>query len=67
MTDSKYRVPVCFDNRAIPYEDEKQVVIYHLALDHENENLNYGIYANGLLVETASIRLMKESGMIMVE
>jgi hypothetical protein len=67
MTDSKYRAPVCFDNRAIPYEEETQVVIYHLALDHEDENLNYGIYANGLLVESASIRLMKESGLIMIE
>ena len=67
MTDSKYRLPVCFDDRAIPYEEEEQISIYHLALDHENENLNYGIFANGLLVETASIGLLKESGMIMIE
>jgi hypothetical protein len=67
MTDSKYRLPVCFDDRAIPYEEEEQIFIYHLALDHENENLNYGIFANGLLVETASIGLLKESGMIMIE
>jgi hypothetical protein len=69
ITDDKYRLPVCFDERATPHEtdEDEQVVIFHLALDHENENLNYGIYANGLLVETTSIGLMKESGLIMVE
>jgi len=69
VTDDKYRLPVCFDERATPHntEEDEQVVIFHLALDHENENLNYGIYANGLLVETTSIRLMAESGLIMVE
>ena len=69
ITDDKYRLPVCFDERATPHETEEdeQVVIFHLALNHENENMNYGIYANGLLVETTSIGLMKESGLIMVE
>ena len=67
LTDSKYRLPVCFDERAIPYEEEEQISIYHLALDNENETMNYGIFANGLLVETASIGLLKESGMIMIE
>jgi hypothetical protein len=69
VTDDKYRLPVCFDERATPHntEEDEQVVIFHLALDNENENLNYGIYANGLLVETTSIGLMKESGLIMVE
>ena len=69
ITDDKYRLPVCFDERAKPHEtdEDEQVVIFHLALDHKNENLNYGIYANGLLVETTSIRLMAESGLIMIE
>jgi hypothetical protein len=69
ITDDKYRLPVCYDERATLYETDnpEKVVIFHLALDHENENLNYGIYANGLLVETTSIRLMAESGLIMVE
>ena len=69
ITDDKYRLPVCYDERATLYETDNQekVVIFHLALDHKNENLNYGIYANGLLVETTSIRLMAESGLIMVE
>ena len=69
ITDDKYRLPVCYDERARLYETEttEKISIYHLALDHEDENLNYGIYANGLLVETTSIRLMKESGLIMVE
>jgi len=69
ITDNKCRLPVCFDERATPHntDEDEEVVIFHLALDHENENLNYGIYANGLLVETTSIGLIKESGLIMVE
>jgi len=69
ITDDKYRLPVCYDERSTLYETEttEKISIFHLALDHENENLNYGIYANGLLVETTSIQLMKESGLIMVE
>ena len=69
ITDDKYRLPVCFDERANPHntDEDEEVVIFHLALDHENENLNYGIFANGLLVETTSIELIKESGLIMVE
>ena len=69
ITDDKYRLPVCYDERSVLYETDnpEKVVIFHLALDHENENLNYGIYANGLLVETTSIGLMAESGLIMIE
>jgi len=40
------------------------VTIYHLALENENYFSNYGIYANGLLVESCSKRYLKElSGM----
>ena len=67
VTEDKYRLPVCFDSRAKPYTTEGNYMIYHIALDHENENVNYGIYANGLLVETTSIKLLKDSDMIIIE
>ena len=68
ITDNKYRLPACFDERAIPCETESEgISIFHLALDHENEDMNYGIYANGLLVETTSIKLMNESCLISIE
>jgi len=67
VTDDKYRLPVCYDERAKMYETKGEFKIYHLALDNENEVSNYGIYANGLLVETTSIKLLKESNMTFIE
>jgi hypothetical protein len=67
VTDDKYRLPVCHDNRAKIFEEEGEFTIYHIALEHENEYINYGIYANGLLVETTSISLLKESKMTFIE
>ena len=64
VTDNKYRLMACLDERAQPYQVEGVHTIWHLALEHEDQLMNYGIYANGLLVETASKRMMRElSGM----
>jgi hypothetical protein len=53
VTDQKYRLPACVDVRAEPYDKEGTYSIYHLALeDSKNENRNYGIFADGLLVES---------------
>ena len=60
ITDNKYRLPVLLDNRASIYENEGIYTIYHIALEHENECINYGIYANGLIVESSSIKELKE-------
>jgi hypothetical protein len=66
-TDNKYRLMACLDNRSEPYEVEGLHNIWHFALEHEDKRMNYGIYANGLLVETTSIRMMHElSGMELV-
>jgi hypothetical protein len=60
ITDDKYRLVAEFDDRAVPYEIEGEFNIYHFALENENYYYNYGIYANGLLVETCSKRYLKE-------
>ena len=68
VTDSKYRLPICVDPRASPYEKEGKFTIYHIALENEDYYMNYGIYANGLIVETCSKRFLKEySGTILIE
>jgi len=68
ITDDKYRLIACLDPRAHPYASEGIHNIWHLALENENYYWNYGIYANGLLVETTSKRMMKElSGMELIE
>ncbi len=42
------------DRRAAPYLEEEVFPIWHIALDNDDYYMNYGIYANGLLVETCS-------------
>ena len=60
ITDDKYRLIAYIDDRASPYEVEGEYNIYHIALENENYFSNYGIYANGLLVEYCSKRYLKE-------
>jgi len=60
VTDAKYRLPACVDERASIYDVPGAHTIYHIALDHDDYKMNYGIYANGLLVETCSKRHLKE-------
>jgi hypothetical protein len=68
VTDRKYRLPACVDERTTVYEIPGTYTIYHLALENPDYYMNYGIYANGLLVETCSRRYLKElSGMELIE
>jgi len=60
VTDKKYRLMACVDERAEPWNSENTYTIWHFALEHENDRMNYGVYANGgLLVETCSIYFLK--------
>jgi hypothetical protein len=68
ITDNKYRLLTCLDQRSEPYIEEGLFNIYHIALENHDYYMNYGIYANGLLVETSSKRNLKElSGMTLIE
>jgi len=68
VTDKKYRLPACVDDKALVYETPGTYTIYHFALENVNYYMNYGIYANGLLVETCSKRYLKEhSNMTLIE
>ena len=58
ITDNKYRLPVCIDERSTIYGKDGTTIIYHFALEHDDERMNYGVYANGLLVESCSKRMM---------
>ena len=60
ITDKKYRLMACIDERAEPWNVEGTYTIWHFALEHHDDGMNYGVYANGgLLVETCSIRTLK--------
>jgi len=64
MTDNKYKLPSCVDKKSTVYEKQGNYTIYHVALENVNPYGNYGIYANGLLVESCSTNaLQSESGM----
>jgi hypothetical protein len=68
VTDCKFRLMAYLDERSEPYTEQGEYTIWHLALEHNNYLMNYGIYANGLLVESTSKRYMKElSGMELIE
>ena len=68
LTDDKLRLPACVDYRASVYETPGTYNIYHIALENDNYYMNYGVYVNGLLVETCSKRYLKElSNMELIE
>lgn len=66
VTDSKYRLWTMNDERAIPYQSDEKTTVWHFALEHPDEKMNYGVFANGLLVEcTSKLRMdsyFKSSG-----
>jgi len=59
VTDKKYRLMAFVDERAEPWISKGVYTIWHFALEHPDVKMNYGVYANGLLVETCSIYFMK--------
>jgi len=64
ITDDRYRLPACADEKAEVHEPAGEYTIYHVALENPDYLMNYGIYANGLLVESCSKRYLVElSGM----
>jgi hypothetical protein len=62
-TDGKYRLMACVDDKADILENGDCFNIWHLALD----NGNYAIYANGLMVESCSIRILNEMSNMIVQ
>ena len=57
VTENHYRVPAWLDDRSEQYNNtaDETVTVWHIALANENIYHNYGVWANGLLVETCSI------------
>ena len=60
ITDNHFRLMACLDEKAQPFQRDAMIDIYHIALENEDYYMNYGIYANGLLVETCSKRYLTE-------
>lgn len=49
------------NKNADPYLIGGVYTVYHIALENNDKNANYGIFANGLLVETCSIDYIKKA------
>jgi hypothetical protein len=60
ITDNKYRLMAYIDEKAQPWNSQGDFTIWHFALENNDYFMNYGVYANGLLVETCSKRYMNE-------
>jgi hypothetical protein len=56
LTQGKYRLPACVDPRSVVYPYPGQRTVYHVALENISDETNYGIWANGLLVESCPIK-----------
>jgi len=68
ITDNKYRLMACVDERTEPWNSEGLYNIWHIALENTDEKMNYGIYVNGgLLVETCSINIMKNHSNLKIQ
>jgi len=69
ITDKKFRLMACVDERAEPWNSSGCYTIWHFALENDDSGMNYGVYANGgLLVETCAIRTLKtKSNLTLIE
>lgn len=54
LVEGKYRLMACLDSRAQEVSEEGNYTIWYLVLENVYRLKNYGIYANGLLVESTS-------------
>lgn len=67
-TQHKDKLLTVINELAEPYPKKGTFTIYHLALENEDDDLDYGIWANGLLVESCSKRYLTDlSGMEFIE
>ena len=60
ITEKKYRLMACVDEKAEPWNSKGIYNIWHFALENASNTLNYGVYANGLLVESCCIYTLKK-------
>lgn len=59
-TEGQYRLPACLDERAEAFCEPGEHRIWHFAMEHDDVYANYGVLANGLLMESASIDYLRK-------
>uniref|UniRef100_A0A6C0L9K5 Hedgehog/Intein (Hint) domain-containing protein n=1 Tax=viral metagenome TaxID=1070528 RepID=A0A6C0L9K5_9ZZZZ len=58
-TDDACRLLTWIDERAKPWASIGSYTVWNIALEHDKSDMNYGVYASGLLVESCSIYIMQ--------
>lgn len=61
LTDNKYRLLTFLNKNAEPHLISGIFTVYHIALENTDNKANYGIFANGMLVESCSIDYIKSN------
>jgi hypothetical protein len=65
--DKKYLLLASVSKQFYPMKNKKPYVYYHLVLDNEDEDdMRYGIWANGILTETPSKEYFKKQKFILL-
>jgi hypothetical protein len=67
MHDAVVPLGMTFIGWAEPHRQKGLMNIWHIALDNKDKYQNYGIYANGLLVESCSIDILKNKSGLMIK
>jgi hypothetical protein len=61
LLDGKEKVIACFDNNFEQHNEQGYFNNYHIVLENNGDvEKNYGIYVNGLLVESTNEKTMKK-------
>lgn len=64
ITQGLLRIPVCFALDAKEYEEYGEYTVYNIALESDDPDINFGIYANSVLVETCQKSIIKKMELI---
>ena len=59
--DGKYLLLASLSNKCEKVNDSKTYNLFHLVLESEDEEQQFGVYANGILCETMSINCFEEN------
>jgi len=59
--ENKYKLIACFDNNFEQYNEEGFFHLFHIVLENNGDLYkNYGIFANGLLVESTNEKTLEK-------
>jgi hypothetical protein len=62
VADKRFTLPCAADANAVPFIVEGAITIYDFSLVTAMKTMNYGVYANGLLVDcSSSVRMMNKA------